>query len=253
MLYVARLFLLPIVMSVLFALTLSPMVRVARRRGIPNAITASGLVVTVSFLAIAAVYLLSGPVVSFIDRAPIIMLEVNRKLEHLRAPLENVSRASEQLSELSAGESDPLVQDVRIQEPGLIVEAADEMLTVGGIALVTIVLTLFLLVYNTLIYEKIVQAVPRFYGHSICTSRTHLAKKRRLQGSRRFYMFQTCSASYPPLMLRWTICVSPWEVLSASHSAPSALLSAASTLACTLQTAAAMPTGTCTDPMSMTS
>jgi predicted PurR-regulated permease PerM len=172
-LYVARLFLLPIVMSVLFALTLSPMVRVARRRGIPNAITASGLVVTVSFLAIAGVYLLSGPVVSFVDRAPIIMLEVNRKLEHLRAPLENVSRASEQLSELSAGEPDPLVQDVRIQEPGLIVEAADEMLTLGGIALVTIVLTLFLLVYNTLIYEKIVQAVPRFSDKKVAVQTIH--------------------------------------------------------------------------------
>lgn len=172
-LYVARLFLLPIVMSVLFALTVSPMVRVARRRGIPNAITASGLVLTISFLAIAAVYLLSGPVVSFVERAPIIMLEVNRKLEHLRAPLENVSRASEQLSELSAGEPDPSIQDVRIEEPGLFVEAADEMLTLGGIALVTIVLTLFLLVYNTLIYEKIVQAIPRFSDKKVAVHTIH--------------------------------------------------------------------------------
>lgn len=172
-LYVARLFLLPIVMSVLFALTLSPMVRVARRRGIPNAITASALVVSVSFLAIAAVYLLSGPVVGFVERAPIIMLEVNRKLEHLRAPLENVSRASKQLSELSAGEPDPSVQDVRVEEPGLIVEAADEMLTFGGIALVTVVLTLFLLVYNTLIYEKIVQAVPRFSDKKVAVQTIH--------------------------------------------------------------------------------
>lgn len=172
-LYVARLFLLPIVMSVLFALTLSPMVRVARRRGIPNAITASALVVSVSFLAIAAVYLLSGPVVAFVERAPVIMLEVNRKLEHLRTPLENVSRASKQLSELSAGEPDPSVQDVRVEEPGLIVEAADEMLTFGGIALVTVVLTLFLLVYNTLIYEKIVQAVPRFSDKKVAVQTIH--------------------------------------------------------------------------------
>ena len=172
-LYVARLFLLPIVMSVLFALTLSPMVRIARRRGIPNAITASALVVSVSFLAIAAVYLLSGPVVAFVERAPVIMLEVNRKLEHLRTPLENVSRASKQLSELSAGEPDPSVQDVRVEEPGLIVEAADEMLTFGGIALVTVVLTLFLLVYNTLIYEKIVQAVPRFSDKKVAVQTIH--------------------------------------------------------------------------------
>jgi predicted PurR-regulated permease PerM len=172
-LYVARLFLLPIVMSVLFALTVSPMVRFARRRGIPNAITASGLVLTLSFLAISAVYSLSGPVISFVERAPTIMLEVNRKLEHLRAPLENVSRASEQLSEMSAGEPDSSIQDVRIQEPGLIVEAADEMLTLGGIALVTIVLTLFLLVYNTLIYEKIVQAIPRFSDKKVAVHTIH--------------------------------------------------------------------------------
>ena len=61
-------------MAVLFALTLSPIVRVARRRGIPNAITASGLVVSISLVGIAGVYLLSGPVVSFVERAPIIML-----------------------------------------------------------------------------------------------------------------------------------------------------------------------------------
>jgi predicted PurR-regulated permease PerM len=172
-LYVARLFLLPLVLAVLFALTLSPVVRVARRRGIPNAITASGLVVTISFLAVAGAYLLSGPIVSFVERAPAIMLEVNRKLEHLRTPLENVSRASEQLSELGAGESDPSVQDVRVQEPGMIVEAADEMVTLGGIALVTVVLTLFLLVYNTLIYEKIVQAVPRFSDKKVAVQTIH--------------------------------------------------------------------------------
>ena len=62
---------------------------------------------------------------------------------------------------------------MRIQEPGLIVEAADEMLALGGIALVTVVLTLFLLVYNTLIYEKIVQAVPRFSDKKLAVQTIH--------------------------------------------------------------------------------
>jgi predicted PurR-regulated permease PerM len=176
-LYVARLFLLPIVLAVLFALTLSPLVRFARRRGIPGVLTASGLVVSLSMIGVVGAYLVSGPMVSFVERAPIIILEVNRKLSHLREPLETMSQASEQLAELTEGDDDPTVQDVRVREGGMLLEIADEVAAVLAIALVTVVLTLFLLVYNTLVYEKIVQAVPRFADKKIAVQTIHAMER----------------------------------------------------------------------------
>lgn len=167
LLYVARLLLLPIVLALLFALTLSPLVRFARRYGVPSTATASGLVLTLTLTAVAGAYLMSGPVSYFIDRAPIIMFEVNRKLAHLREPIESVSRVGEQLSELGAGKEDTTIPEVRVREPGFMASAADDLLTLSGIALVTVMLTLFLLVYDILIMEKIVQAVPRLSGKKL--------------------------------------------------------------------------------------
>lgn len=161
-LYAARIFMLPVVLAILFALTLSPLVRFAKRRGVPNIATASILVLTISLTALLGVYVLSGPVGNFIDRAPFIMQELDEKLRPLREPLAHVSRASEQLEEMGGAANEAEVQEVRVRGPGFMVEAADEIATVIGIGLITGVLTLFLLAYNTLIYEKIVQAAPRF-------------------------------------------------------------------------------------------
>jgi predicted PurR-regulated permease PerM len=120
------------------------------------------LVISISIVGVAGAYLVSGPLLKFLERAPIIMIEVNRKLAHFREPLETMSKASEQLSDLTSGSEDEEIVDVRVQEAGLMAEAADEIAAVIGIGLVTLVLTLFLLVNNTVIYEKIVQAIPRF-------------------------------------------------------------------------------------------
>ncbi len=166
LLYVARLVLLPLVLAVLFALTLSPLVRFGRKHGISNAVTGSVLVLALSLVAVTGAYLLSGPIATFIDRVPVIMYDVNRKLTVLRVPLERMSQAGETLSKLGEGGGDS-APEVRVRDESFVFTAADSFVSIAGIALVTIMLTLFMLIYHTLIMEKIVQAVPRLSGKKV--------------------------------------------------------------------------------------
>ncbi len=166
LLYVARLVLLPLVLAVLFALTLSPLVRFGKRHGVSSVVTASILVFSLSLVTVTGAYLLSGPVSHFIDRIPFIMHDVNRKMTVLRGPLERMSEAGETLSKLGEGPEDG-APEVRVRDGSFVFNLADSFMAIGGIALVTVLLTLFILVYHTLIMEKIVQAIPRLSGKKV--------------------------------------------------------------------------------------
>src|SRR5690606_34163758 len=57
--------------------------------------------------------------------------------------------------------------EVRVREGSFVFNLADSVFTISGIAVITIMLTLFILVYHTLIMEKIVQAIPRLSGKKV--------------------------------------------------------------------------------------
>ena len=69
-LYFAKAFFMPVLLAFLLALTLTPVVRFLRKRGVPDAVSAT-LLVLLSVIGIATVgYLLSGPVIDLINNAP---------------------------------------------------------------------------------------------------------------------------------------------------------------------------------------
>ncbi|MCO6387580.1 AI-2E family transporter [Aliihoeflea sp. 40Bstr573] len=160
-LYFARDFFMPIVLAFLLALMLTPIVRFLRKRGVPEALSAT-LLVFMSMTAIGTTgYFLSGPVVELANDAPAIGQRLTERLEDLRRPFERFMEVSRQVDEAADTTSEPDVQRVVVSQPGIVSRAAGNLLSGSTTAAITFVLSLFLLASGTMFYEKIIQSFTR--------------------------------------------------------------------------------------------
>jgi predicted PurR-regulated permease PerM len=159
-LYFAKDFFMPVVLAFLLTLTLTPIVRFFRKRGVPSAVSASLLVVGFGLGIALLGYMVSGPVVALFDDAPRIGRELRHRLADVRAPLDRIVEASKQVDDVSKTAEQPGVQHVVVEQPGVLTRAANNLASVGTTAGITLILALFLLASGTLFYEKIVQSFP---------------------------------------------------------------------------------------------
>jgi predicted PurR-regulated permease PerM len=159
-LYFAQSLLLPVMLAFLFALILSPIVRTLLRYGIPEGVTAVMLVVMMATTVTGGVYFLSEPAAEWFRNAPSIGMELKRKLEYLREPVETLKEAEKQVEEATGGEAEFGVQEVVVKEPGLLSRAARGAPDVIAGGILTLVLLLFLLASGDMFYEKLVRVLP---------------------------------------------------------------------------------------------
>ena len=157
-LYFGRDFFMPVVLAFLFALTLTPIVRFLRKRGIPSALSATLLVIVSTLVISVGGYLLSGPVGQLINDAPQIGRSLADRIEEMRGPFDRLMRFSEQIEDVADSANEPGVQKVSVQQPGIVSRAAGNLLSVGTTVAIVIVLSLFLLASGSMFYEKIVQS-----------------------------------------------------------------------------------------------
>ncbi|MBS3648918.1 AI-2E family transporter [Pseudaminobacter sp. 19-2017] len=160
-LYYGRDFFMPVMLSFMLALTLTPIVRLLRRQGVPEYLSAT-LLVFVSVAAIAIIgYLLSGPVLALINDAPSIGRKLSEKLSELRHPFERFIAVTNQVDQVTDTVSEPGVEKVVVAQPGIVSQAAGNLLSAGTTIAVTFVLSLFVLASGPLFYEKIIQSFGR--------------------------------------------------------------------------------------------
>jgi predicted PurR-regulated permease PerM len=157
-LYFGREFFMPVVLAFLLALTLTPIVRVLRKRGLPAYFSATLLVLLAGLGVSATGYLLSGPVVDLVANAPSIGRQVTERLSELRRPLAHLLQISKQIEQLTDMVDEAGVQKVVVAQPGILSRAAGNLVSIGTSVAITFVLSLFLLASGTLFYEKIVQS-----------------------------------------------------------------------------------------------
>ena len=157
-LYFARAFFMPVMLAFLLALTLTPIVRFLRKRGIPEVVSATLLVLLSLFIFAAAGYLLSGPVIDLINNSYSIGQQLTERLAPFRRPLERVMDLAHQLEALTETSQEPGVQQVAVAPSGILSTAASNILEAGTSITIVFVLSLFLLASGTLFYEKIVQS-----------------------------------------------------------------------------------------------
>lgn len=161
--FFARALLLPIVLAVLFALTLRPIVRGLARLGVPVGIGGVVLIVAFGAVAAGAIYGASGPVGRLVERAPAIGEEVQWKLRHLLRSVDEVQDATEQVEQItSGGNGQAGAQEVVVEQSALLTNVVGSLASAGTSVAVALVLAMFLLASGDFYQRRIVEASPRF-------------------------------------------------------------------------------------------
>ncbi|MBN9072044.1 MAG: AI-2E family transporter [Rhizobiales bacterium] len=160
-LYFGRDFFMPVVLAFLLALMMSPVVRALAKRGIAPPVSAT-LVVIVTLGGLAAAgYFLSGPAIALGNDAPNIGRRVAQRLAELQHPFQRILDVSQQVEKMTSVTDEPGVAKVVVAQPGIISQAAGNIISGATSAAIVFVLWLFLLASGSMFYEKIVQSFTR--------------------------------------------------------------------------------------------
>ncbi|OBQ67338.1 AI-2E family transporter [Mesorhizobium erdmanii] len=157
-LYFGRAFFMPVMLAFLLALTLTPIVRLLRKHGIPEVVSATLLVLLSICVFASAGYLLSGPIIELINNTSSIGHQLGERLAQLRRPFEKMMQISHQIEQLTETSQEPGVQKVAVAQSGILSSAASNILSAGTSLTIIFVLSLFLLASGTMFYEKIIQS-----------------------------------------------------------------------------------------------
>jgi predicted PurR-regulated permease PerM len=166
-LYVARTFLLPIVLAILLSFLFAPVVRGLRRIGLPEALGAAVVMIVLLGTMGWGVYKLSTPASAWILTAPESLRRIEYKVRALRKPVEQVSQAAEQVEDMATVPSTGDVQAVEIKDRGLsdtFMSQTQGFLAGAGIMLI---LLYFLLASGNLFLRKLVRVLPRLEDKKI--------------------------------------------------------------------------------------
>jgi predicted PurR-regulated permease PerM len=159
-LHLAQDFFLPIALAVLLDFLLSPVVRWLRKVGIQEPIGAGLVVLGLLGVIAAGGWYLSGPAAQWLARAPESMETVERKLQTLRRPVEQMTKAAQKVeaaTEVGAEET----RQVEIKGPSLSRQLFGGTAAFLGNATLVIFLTYFLLAVGDLFLQKLVTVLPQ--------------------------------------------------------------------------------------------
>lgn len=156
--YFAKDLILPILLGVLIALTLSPLARFLVKLGIPYGASAVLLILLTTSLFTSAVIFSAGTVNSWVESAPEIGQTLKTKLSGLTGTLEDVREASEQVEDMAAADGATPVQEVVIKQPSLIDSAVSTFASLATTLVVALILATFLLASGDMFYIKLVQS-----------------------------------------------------------------------------------------------
>ncbi len=159
-LYVARTFLLPVVLAGLLTLLLEPVVRSLRKRlRIPVPLGA-GIVLFALLGGLGfAVYQLSQPAYDWMEKAPQSLRKVEKRLRDLKKPVQTLGKATEQVEKIAQVGSGPS-QSVTVNQPSLGLRLANRATQVAAGAAVMFILVFFLLASGDLFLRKLIKVLP---------------------------------------------------------------------------------------------
>jgi predicted PurR-regulated permease PerM len=131
-LYVGRAILLPILAAAIIALTMAPLIKAARRYGVPPWVT--GLAIVAFFLGLlgVAASALAGPISEWIARAPEIGATIKERLAVLDQPLAALQQLKTSLFGGEAGGGSVNTPDIVLPVVAFVTPAAGELLLFFG-------------------------------------------------------------------------------------------------------------------------
>lgn len=157
--YIARHLLLPIIIAFLLNLILTPVIRSLKQLGVNEGLSAALVVIALLESATFAVLVLAEPASEWIQKSPILLQEIERKLFPLKKAVKEVEEVVEEVGELTKRE--PKKQAVEIKQgPHL-----KDMLFTGAWGLVSSLVLIFFLLYFFLAFgdsflHKLIKVMP---------------------------------------------------------------------------------------------
>lgn len=159
--YVARVFVVPLILALLLEMLFSPLVRRLRRLRVPPALSAAVIVALLVGVVGGGVYSLSAPATEWVARAPQSLERLEAKARILRRPLERFTRTAARVEELAAVDGADKTLEVRVKNGSLTGVLFGETQDILGSALVVVVLLYFLLASDDLFLAKVLRTLPR--------------------------------------------------------------------------------------------
>ncbi|HJU05448.1 MAG TPA: AI-2E family transporter [Nitrospiraceae bacterium] len=160
-LYWGRGIFLPITLALLLSFLLAPLIRALRKLAMPEPVGAALVLLTLLAVVGYGAYRLSEPAAQWMAEAPRAFRQVEYKLRALKKPVEEVSRATEQLGKIANIGEPKKLREVELKRPSwseALVGVTGEF--IGGLA-ATVILLYFFLASGDLFLQKLVKVLPR--------------------------------------------------------------------------------------------
>ncbi|WP_410218192.1 AI-2E family transporter [Paracoccus sp. (in: a-proteobacteria)] len=157
-------FLMPVTMAILLFFVFTPLRRFAERRGVPDALTALGITLSILLAVAVIAYAASGPLSRAMNNMPVIAQQLQTKFDSVQDSLADLRDAARRIEEAQeAAPEEPGQPTIRVEQNsettlGTVMKATPLML---GQVVLTLILLFFMIASGDLLYLKIVQSFDR--------------------------------------------------------------------------------------------
>ncbi|MEN3976566.1 AI-2E family transporter [Emcibacter sp. SYSU 3D8] len=162
-LYFAADVFIPLVGAVLMGFTFAPLIRPLARRGVPSPLLAAIVLATLIGVAALAVTAVSKPAIDWIDRAPKIAKQLERKFRPMRESVATVEKASADVMNLTNTDRKKRTTTIVAASPSMMERIAGGIQHIGVNLAMMLVLLYFLLAAGDMFKEKTVRLMPTFH------------------------------------------------------------------------------------------
>ncbi|MGE0667526.1 MAG: AI-2E family transporter [Sphingomonadales bacterium] len=162
-LYLAADVFIPLVGAVLMGFTFAPLIRPLARRGVPSPLLAAIVLAALVGIAALAVTAVAKPAADWIDRAPKIVKQLDRKFRPVRESVETVQKASTDVMNLTNADRKKRTTTVVAASPSLMERVIQGIQHIGINIAMMLVLLYFLLAAGDMFKEKTVRLMPTFH------------------------------------------------------------------------------------------
>lgn len=158
-LYFAQTFLVPVVISLLLTLLLSPLTRRLKRHGLPQGLSAALVLIALVGLVGFAGYKLWRPAAQWAAAAPASLDTLEGKLKKLRRPMEKMSQTADQVAEIADVDPSKTPQvEIKGKGLGAVVFGGTQQLLAQ--ALFVVFLCYFMLASGDAFLGRLIKALP---------------------------------------------------------------------------------------------
>ncbi len=162
-LYFAADVFIPLVGAILMGFTFAPLIRPLARRGVPSPLLAAVVLAALIGVAALAVTAVSKPAADWIERAPQIAKQLDRKFRPVRESVATVQKASTDVMNLTNADRKKRTTTVVAASPSIMERMVGGIQHLGINLAMMLVLLYFLLAAGDMFKEKTVRLMPTFH------------------------------------------------------------------------------------------